>query len=170
MKLHWKGQKICLLNIFLATTVGRKRQYFELTSALHFRASINFKHLYNLNCIMDSEWGQECWSTRWERQARDNLISSLNKRVIHGLMGLCRGSQCQLCYEETPVRSELKLISFLLFIEHSALSFLPRKRAVLLPYFSFYTYWGTLLNQWGPEQFVPLLFSLDLFMFLMYYR
>lgn len=50
--------------------------------------------------------GQECWGTWWERQARDNLISSLNKRFIQGLMGLCRGPQCQICYEETAVFSE----------------------------------------------------------------
>lgn len=128
------------------------KRYFELTSALHFRDSINFNHLHTLNCIMDSKLGQECWSTWWEKQAWDNLISSLSKRVIHGLMGLCRGPQCQICYEETPVHSEcvarrvFELISFLLFIEHSSLSSSPWKRAVPLPYFSFSTYRGTLLN------------------------
>lgn len=76
-------------------------------------------------------------------------------------MGLCRGPQCQICYEETPVRSEcvarrvFELISFLLFIEPASLSSSPWKRAVSLPYFSFYTYWGTmLLNTKGLEQFV----------------
>lgn len=92
-----------------------------------------------LNCTMDSERGQECWRTWWERQAGDNLISSLNKRLIQGLMGLCRGPQCQICYEKTAVCLEcvaesqltgLWTDSFLLFIKQSSLSS-PMKHAMM---------------------------------------